>query len=192
MSFPINIAIPDAPNDPADDQPLMKQNFANINSFLSVDLVAPGAIGNGFHKQSTYFTQNTPGVITDPTAVAYTNPGVADPTHSQYYYKNSQGIFPLSSVRAFGSFLVTNAAIVPPGLGTFLNFFNVATISAALNSRTFVITLTTGTVNTDNVIVLLTFSGNGTATYTFVGGVLTLVANNSSVGQTLNFLVLQI
>jgi len=54
MTFPINTTIPGANNDPADDQPLMQQNFGNINSYLSVDHVTPGATGNGFHKQSTY------------------------------------------------------------------------------------------------------------------------------------------
>ena len=51
MTFPINVNIPNAPNDPADDQPLMKQNFANISGFLSVDHVAPGAVGAGKHAQ---------------------------------------------------------------------------------------------------------------------------------------------
>jgi hypothetical protein len=50
MSFPINTNIPAAGNDPADDQPLMQQNYANINSFLAVDHVEAGAVNNGYHN----------------------------------------------------------------------------------------------------------------------------------------------
>lgn len=51
MTFPIDTTIPNAPNDPADDQPKMKSNFSNISSFVSVDHIAPGLTNNGKHKQ---------------------------------------------------------------------------------------------------------------------------------------------
>lgn len=57
MSFPIDITIPNAPNDPADDQPLMKQNFVNIDGFLSVDHIDPGSSNNGKHLQTQLIAQ---------------------------------------------------------------------------------------------------------------------------------------
>ena len=57
MTFPINVGIPSTNNDPADDQPLMQQNFSNINGYVQVDHTNPGAaVGAGYHKQSTYTT----------------------------------------------------------------------------------------------------------------------------------------
>lgn len=63
MSFPIDITIPNAPNDPADDQPKIKDNFANINSFLSVDHISPGAVNNGKHLQVQLISQAPPAFI---------------------------------------------------------------------------------------------------------------------------------
>lgn len=61
MSYPINPNIPNANNDPADDQPVMQQNFANINSYLQVDHTNPAQNpGAGDHKQVTFFSPNPP------------------------------------------------------------------------------------------------------------------------------------
>lgn len=67
MSFPINVNIPNTPNDPADDQPEIKKNFANISGYLTVDHIAPGALNNGFHKVIHQPAQN-PNV--DPAPIA--------------------------------------------------------------------------------------------------------------------------
>ena len=72
MTFPINTGIPSANNDPADDQPLIQQNFSNINGYLNVDHVLPGASGNGYHKQSTYTALGT-----KPYAIPFGNNGAA-------------------------------------------------------------------------------------------------------------------
>jgi len=50
MSFPINTTIPAASHYPGNDQPGMQQNFLNINGFLGVDHVSPGATNDGYHK----------------------------------------------------------------------------------------------------------------------------------------------
>jgi hypothetical protein len=70
MSFPINVNIPAANDDPADDQPLMMANFANISGYVSVDHVAPGAVNNGFHKQSTYIPLASKPITVVGTVVA--------------------------------------------------------------------------------------------------------------------------
>lgn len=62
MSYPINTTIPNVNNFPGDDAPLMQSNFANINTYLGIDHVSPGAMGNGYHKQVTF---NAP-LVADP------------------------------------------------------------------------------------------------------------------------------
>lgn len=66
MTFPINVNIPAANNDPADDQQPMQVNFSNINSYLQVDHTNPAAIGAGAHKQVTFFSNNEPSAPTSP------------------------------------------------------------------------------------------------------------------------------
>jgi len=64
MTFPIDVNIPAANNDPADDQPLMQQNFSNINGYLQVDHTNPSATGAGQHKQVTFNSNNVPSLPT--------------------------------------------------------------------------------------------------------------------------------
>lgn len=66
MTYPINTNIPAANNYPGDDQPIMQQNFANINGYVQVDHTNPAAVGAGEHKQVTFFSNNTPAVPTSP------------------------------------------------------------------------------------------------------------------------------
>lgn len=47
--YPIDTNIPSTPNDPADDQPVMQQNFANIAGYVAVDHVPAGSVNNGYH-----------------------------------------------------------------------------------------------------------------------------------------------
>jgi len=74
MSYPINTTIPNVNNFPGDDAPLMQVNFANINSYLGVDHVLPGAAGNGHHKQVTFNAPlgSDPATPIDDTAYLYT------------------------------------------------------------------------------------------------------------------------
>jgi len=54
MTFPININIPAAKNTPAQDQPEMQKNYANIAGFLAVDHTAPGSFDAGTHTHVTF------------------------------------------------------------------------------------------------------------------------------------------
>lgn len=90
MSYPIDTSIPSANNDPADDQPLMKDNFSNISSFLSVDHVAPGTTNNGFHSQTHFNTnQSAPG-LSGAVSVQYAN---TYSSQSWPYWQNALGSF---------------------------------------------------------------------------------------------------
>ena len=51
--FPYNRDIPDAPNNPADDQPDMKENFNSIDDLIEVDHFSFDDSLGGLHKQIT-------------------------------------------------------------------------------------------------------------------------------------------
>lgn len=189
MSFPINVNIPNPPNDPADDCPLIKQNFANIDGYLKVDHVAAGAGGAGFHKQTTFNSLNPAGAQVDPVSVEYTNIGIADVTANrpQLYWRNSQVIIPLSAVRAFGSFVTTTFPAVPP----FITQFNCNPVISRGIVPQYSISLLPNAIANDNVVVIVYASNGAAIGYTFTGGVLGLTSSSSST-FTINFLVLQI
>lgn len=77
--YPIDENIPAAPNDPADDQPLMEQNYANIKGYLAVDHVPAGSANNGYHTVIHETSQGT----WDP--VALTGAPAATPTFNQTF-----------------------------------------------------------------------------------------------------------
>jgi len=66
MTITYNNNIPNAPNNPSNDQPLMFVNTNSISTFLAVDHVGFGVSGatNGYHNMSSYAVQGSP-----PTAV---------------------------------------------------------------------------------------------------------------------------
>jgi hypothetical protein len=70
MTFPININIPAAKNTPAQDQPEMQKNYANIAGFLAVDHTAAGSINAGTHTHVTFPTNVVPSK--DPITEKYT------------------------------------------------------------------------------------------------------------------------
>ena len=88
MSFSVIPYIPNAPNNPADDQPIMKQNFANTVGFLSVDHTAPGVTGAGNHQQVHLLNKAAPGFSAPSTGVLYANAG---PTNSWPFWQNAVG-----------------------------------------------------------------------------------------------------
>ncbi len=152
--YSIDVTIPAANNDPADDQPLMKQNFANISAYVAVDHVDAGNQNAGQHKQVNIPANVIPGAL--PTALAgvlYTQPGVAAPAASQMAYKSSLGTFPLSCVRAFGSCTVIGATV------TTNNMFN---LNGTVNTRVtrsangnFLVNLVTDAVSSTDYGVLV-------------------------------------
>ena len=162
MSFPypINVSIPNGPNQPRNDQPGMKTNFNNINGFLSVDLVAPGTNvggkGAGFHKQVTYFNQNLPAAQTDPQSVGFTanasalggNAQGSASTIVQQFYRNQLGTFHAVPVKAFGFITTPN---------TRSNTFNVTSITRT-GLGIYTVVLATGATNSVNYAILVSAS----------------------------------
>jgi len=190
MSFTFNTGIPAANNDPSVDQPDMLSNNVSTNAILAVDHVTFNTANGGTHKQTTFIGKNPPGAQVDPTAVLYTNDGVANATHPQLRYRNSQGIFPISALRAAAVFqlVAVNGAVIPT------NAFNIASIVASgpPAGKIYTITLNANSVNSDDVIVSIDFSNINTgANYTFIGGVLTINTTNRFPGDLANFSILQ-
>jgi hypothetical protein len=155
--FPIYINIPSGPNDPADDQPLMQINNANINSYVSVDHVAPNATGNGYHQKITFNSTPSPVpgtiAIVNPLSVEYTNVGVADPSFQQLYWQNALAIFPLSAIRAFG--VIALKAVTGGSTVTLLNGFNVASVAFSIDATKINVNLVHNCVAGTNITVLL-------------------------------------
>jgi hypothetical protein len=107
MSFTYYPTIPNAPDNPSYDQPLMQINSQSINSLIGIDHVTfnsigaggPGASG-GQHLQVTFNGKNVPGSVTDPLSILYTNSGVASP-FADMRFTNQNGVFPVNLVRAY-------------------------------------------------------------------------------------------
>jgi len=184
-----NLNIPDGPNNPSADQPKMKTNTNAVHEILEVDHVTFNTPNGGTHKKITYIDKHTAASVSDPSALSYTNDGVANPTHPQQYYKNSQGVFPISAVRAFGTF---TAGINP----TMIQYYNVdaAVVGAGTIVTPWVITLSSSTVvNSEDVVILATVSDSSRSTgYTFTNPTLSINLSNNAIGKKVNFVILQI
>lgn len=185
MSILYNNGIPAAANNPSDDQPDMQTNTDAIDQIIGIDHVSfnsgAGAT-SGHHLQVTFDSKNAAGVQIDPVSTLYTGSGSASSV-SQMLYRNQNGIFPASAIRAFGSLV--------PNVGTLTNSFNCSFTSFVAPILT--IALAANAVSSDNVIVLIT-TANPTSqiSYTFTNPNLVIsVLPVTAQSAILNFLVLQ-
>lgn len=111
MTFTFNTNIPAANNNPSVDQPDMLTNNQSTDALLAVDHVSFNALNGGQHKQVTFNNRNVPGAQTDPQAVLYTNTVMATSTNtasastvSEMFYINQNSTYPISMIKAFGTF----------------------------------------------------------------------------------------
>lgn len=187
MTITYNLDIPDAPNNPSNDQPKMKINTNAIDSWTAVDHVKFDSDPAGTHKKVTYSSKNPAGAQVDPQSTLYTNNGTEFAAIANLFYRNASGTFPISIVRAFGSFTMT-------ALST--TIINGANFTVAVNATGLIatVTLTAGVTTGTNFIVMGTYNTPGIANnifkYTIAAGVVTftvLVPNG-----VLSFQVLQI
>ena len=93
MSFPIDGTIPAQNNAPAQDQPKMQSNFANIKGYLNVDHVLAGEENAGFHKQVTLNAPISTPSVTAPVSVIYSKTVSGS---NQLFYYNGTTDYPLS------------------------------------------------------------------------------------------------
>ena len=89
MTFSYNYGIPDAPNDPADDQPKMKTNFQSIGDLLAVDHVSFNESNGGIHEQVTFVQNNIPVGFPNTLGKLFTNVGVGG-VQGLIYYSGTQ------------------------------------------------------------------------------------------------------
>jgi hypothetical protein len=71
-NFDYNLGIPNPPNNPSNDVPLMQINTNSISSLISVDHVGFKTNGSGIHRQVTLLNEAAPG-LGDGNGVFYAN-----------------------------------------------------------------------------------------------------------------------
>lgn len=148
--------IPNAPNNPSADQPPMRVNTNSIDTIIAVDHYSFDDSPSGTHKQVTISDKNAAGAQTDPTSTIYTASGTASSV-ANLNYRNQNGIFPLSTIRAWGTFAGAS--------GTIISSQSVNVTSVVRNSAgNYTVTLTANAVNSANIAVLLSSTASGSST----------------------------
>lgn len=197
--MPWTPSIPEPTHAPADDVVNMQQNNDQIQTSFSIDhypLADPSY--DGLHKQIHLPVATAQGAQVDPASVIYSAAGSASSVVDARY-KNQNGIFPLSCIRAFGTCPNSGAGAV-----ALSNSFNVA--SANSTAGVVTITLTSGVITGTNYLVIAstTQASSGSSpdqlsiTYTIVNATqFTMktvnVVNNVVVNTTaVSFVVIQI
>lgn len=164
MSISYNNNIPAAPNNPSNDQPLMRDNTNAINSILDIDHITfnSGAGENsGQHRQvvfnKTSVGANVPGVQSGVNSALYTDAGAADATKPQLYWRNSNDIFPISALRAFVTFTTTAANPV-----TIITSFNITSVTFS-GGAVYVVTVDPTAITGTGVCILTSNSSNNSS-----------------------------
>lgn len=188
MTYTFYSNIPAGPNDPQDDQPLMLTNNASIAGLIQVDHVGFNQVNGGYHEQVTFNAKNVPvGTPTDPVSVIYTNSGTAS-TVSQALFKNQNGIFPLSAIRAFATF--TTSPFAQP-----VNYYNLnpGTPVTNLGGGLFRLNLLANAITGSNISVFITYKEVVLAMggWSTSGGNVTIDASAASAPGTVSVMVLQ-
>lgn len=84
-----NPNIPDAPNDPSDDQPLMKTNTNSINSWVAIDHYGFSNNSGGLHKQVRMPKLNSIPTIGSATGCVYVK--TVGSTSQLFYSQDGSG-----------------------------------------------------------------------------------------------------
>lgn len=210
-TWPINGNIPFRTHTPAQDQPGMQTNYANISGFLQVDHTAPGNSKAGQHNQVTLTTTAAPGIQVNPQSIVYTAPGVADtntPKISELFYKNSrfnnpQIGFTLSENRGFGIFNGTGSvgsispilqwnvtSITKASTGVYNVVMQSGVVTSISPFSNFLVLCTSGVVGSGNTPLAIGYKCTGAGQFTIYT---TTPSNNSATdSSSISFTVLQI
>ena len=186
--YTFNPTVPNAPNNPSVDQPVMLNNTVSEFGIWTQDHVGYNMLNGGTHLQTTFAQYATPSLVGTAPSVAFPAAGVDDPAHAQFYFQNPQATYPLSAVKAFGSFVSTMPGIAP----TFLNQYNVNLSMVSKTGNIYSIPLIANVVSSSNVIAIVTTSSIvATFSYTFTSPTLSITGPSFYTGNY-NFLILQI
>lgn len=199
-NFTYDNTVPAASHNPSVDQPVMLINSQSSASIWDEDHIGFGSDNGGTHVQQTYTGFSVGTLITGAAnSTAYPAAGVAVTANPQYYFKNTNGIRPLSPIAAFAGFTSTTSPTVP----TLDNAYNVTATSTttSLSTTIYTLTLATGIVS-GNAPIIIPFFNSATSvagiriaqgiTYTFTNPTLTLTIATSAIGAKIGFIVLQI
>lgn len=88
MTWPYNPAIPNPPNDPADDVPGMQINASSIASLIDIDHVGFNVAGGGQHEQVTFNSNNVPSVFPVSPPIEFTN-AITGGNNGLFFYSGS-------------------------------------------------------------------------------------------------------
>jgi len=153
--FTYNRDIPDAPNNPSNDQPKMQVNTNSTQDLIAVDHVSFNLSPGGTHKQATFSSKNAAGAQVDPQSVLYTGDGTAS-TVANLLFRNQNAIFPINTVRAWG--------FVNGATGAVVNNQSVNVASVVRNSAgNYTVTLTANAVTTADFAILVSSTSNTSA-----------------------------
>lgn len=115
-NFDYNNGVPNANNNPSNDQPDMLTNTQNLELIWDEDHVGFNATNGGTHLQTSHgqFSTGTlvPATSGTENSTAYPAAGTAIATHPQYKFKNQLGTFILSPWRAMASVNGASGAIL--------------------------------------------------------------------------------
>jgi hypothetical protein len=194
--------IPQTDDNPSDSQPNLLINTNAEPSIWGVDHIPFNVNYSGTHVQNTYlgFSLSAfPSGASATASIAYPAAGITKNTTAQYYFKNMDATFPLSAIKAFGSFLTSNTPF--PYNPTILTGFNIkGNIVANVGPPiTYAITLNDNVTPTGSNVCVLININNGTLTtpgnyfWSFSSNTLTIsVANSVNINNTISFAILQI
>lgn len=187
-SYTFFSTIPIATNPPSVDQPNMTTNNVSNAAIWTQDHIGFNSANGGTHLQVTILSPTTPSAQTGTNAIIYTKAGLANSSSADATTINSAGSFPLGIIRAAGSYLNTGVT------QNMIQYFN-CNQSAVYTSGTtsYAITLDTGVVTGNNVIVFTSRSASGLSDkWSFAGGILTITANTLNPSTITTFVVIQI
>jgi hypothetical protein len=186
-----NLGIPDENNNPSVDQPDMKINTDAVDEILLVDHYGFNLDNGGFHKKVTIPLRNIPAAPVGPTELSYiyTDAGT-DTGQSEAYFRNVNGIFPVSALKAAGRFTTVSSS--PP---TLTAEYNISTITGSTSgtSNIYTVTLSTNaTIGASTAVLLATSSSasigvGGTVT----SNVATIRVSGSVAGTSISFIILE-
>lgn len=172
--------IPNSPNNPSNDQPIMKVNTNSVSGLIAVDHVGFNASGGGQHEQVTFNSNNVPSVPTSPP-VLFTNNDAFGTPQLFFYSGNSSKTSDQYKLGTNGSTYAMGGIIIKWGVITVTAGINTITYSAlspAISSfpnATFSVVLSqyAGAVTANNVITSFnnssfTFTTNSSGQRTFM------------------------
>lgn len=193
MSFPFSTVEPAGSTPPSLSRPTMQQNNLSIYNLINVDHVTFNNGTGGQHEKMTFPGPTVPPVPTANAAVLYPAQGIQDTTTTQLFYLNAQAGFPISCVRAFGTFNAwVNATYVVTN-----NTSGSIGITSSGGQTFYTIQLVTGTVTLNKPVVVFLTSSSSTQSYGYTytqsaGQVVINGPTNASPGVVVSFLVMWI